>query len=178
MSYEAKKFKVMEKNNNQVNKQSQAHQKNNNDELLAVSEIQSKTQITDKKALTQISQTLHSEKTKQGFADAKHDADKALAENKIILNNRFVLESTLGAGGMGTVYKAQDLRKVEARDPNPYVATKILNSDFKNHPDAFISLQREASRSHKLSHPNIVTVHDFDRDQDTIYMTMELFRNM
>ncbi len=128
----------------------------------------------DQKALTQIDNRFQSDPTEQGFIDAKEDADRALAENKIILNNRFVLKETLGSGGMGTVYKAQDLRKVEARDNNPYVAVKILNSDFRNHPDAFISLQREASRSHLLSHPNIVTVHDFDRDGDAIYMTMEL----
>ena len=164
----------MDKKNNKSNKLSQPHQENKNDEPSAMPDNQEKTQITNKEALTQIGNTLHPDNTKQGFADAKHDADKALADNKIILNNRFVLESTIGAGGMGTVFKAQDLRKVEARDPNPYVAAKILNSDFKNHPDAFISLQREASRSHKLSHPNIVTVHDFDRDADTIYMTMEL----
>jgi len=127
-----------------------------------------------RRALTQIDSSFHSSDTEKGFADAKKNADKALAENKMILNNRFVLKETLGAGGMGTVYKAQDLRKVEARDTNPYVAAKILNADFEDHPDAFISLQREASRSHLLSHPNIVTVHDFDRDGDMIYMTMEL----
>jgi len=129
---------------------------------------------SQQKALTQIEGNFQSDQTEQGFADAKKDADKALAENKIILNRRFVLQETLGAGGMGTVYRAQDLRKVEAQDINPHVAAKILNADFRNHPDAFISLQREASRSHLLSHPNIVTVHDFDRDGDTIFMTMEL----
>ncbi|WP_168204091.1 serine/threonine protein kinase [Aliikangiella coralliicola] len=127
-------------------------------------------------ALTKIGKVFQSQDTKQGFIDARNDANQALAENKIILKNRFVLESVIGAGGMGTVYKAQDLRKVEARDTNPYVATKVLNNDFKDHPDAFISLQREASRSHLLSHPNIVTVHDFDRDGDVIFMTMELLK--
>ncbi|MET1255113.1 serine/threonine protein kinase [Aliikangiella maris] len=126
-------------------------------------------------ALTQIGNELKKAyKNKEGFDQAQQDADQALKDNKIVLNKRFVLESTLGAGGMGTVYKAQDLRKVEASDTNPYVAVKVLNSDFRNHPDAFISLQREASRSHILSHPNIVTVHDFDRDGNTIFMTMEL----
>ncbi len=136
----------------------------------------SKLSAAQQKALTEIDSVFQSNDTEQGFYEAKQDADKALAEKKIILNNRFVLKEALGAGGMGTVYKAQDLRKVEARDTNPYVAAKILNSDFKNHPDAFISLQREASRSHLLSHPNIVTVHDFDRDGNTIFMTMELLR--
>ncbi|WP_196139721.1 serine/threonine-protein kinase [Aliikangiella sp. G2MR2-5] len=124
--------------------------------------------------LTRIGQSLYAKENRQGFIKAKADVDKALAENKIVLKNRFVLQSALGAGGMGTVYKAQDLRKVEARDTNPFVAAKVLNADFKEHPDAFIALQREASRSSRLSHPNIVTVHDFDRDGDTIYMTMEL----
>ncbi len=110
----------------------------------------------------------------EGFVKAKQDADKALSDNKIILKKRFVLESIIGFGGMGTVYKAQDLRKVEAQDTNPYVAVKVLKAEIKNHPEAFIALQREASRSSVLAHPNIVTVHDFDRDGDTIYMTMEL----
>lgn len=137
-------------------------------------EPSSKLSTSLQKALTQIDVSFQKNDTNQGFLDAKLNADKALADNEIILNNRFVLKETLGSGGMGTVYKAQDLRKVEARDNHPFVAAKILNSDFKNHPDAFISLQREASRSHLLSHPNIVTVHDFDRDGNTIFMTMEL----
>lgn len=126
--------------------------------------------------LTRIRQAIREQNSSQGFVRAKQAADKALAANKIILNKRFVLEATLGAGGMGTVYRAKDLRKVEADDPNPYVAVKVLNDDFRNHPDAFVTLQREASRSHILSHPNIVTVHDFDRDGDVIYMTMELLQ--
>lgn len=124
--------------------------------------------------LTRIRKAIREQNSSQGFVLAKQAADKALAANKIILNKRFVLEATLGAGGMGTVYRAKDLRKVEANDPNPYVAVKVLNDDFRNHPDAFVTLQREASRSHILSHPNIVTVHDFDRDGDVIFMTMEL----
>lgn len=126
--------------------------------------------------LTRIGKAMRELDTSRGFEQAKLASDKALATNKIILNNRFVLEATLGAGGMGTVYRAKDLRKVEARDPNPFVAVKVLNDEFKHHPDAFITLQREASRSHILSHPNIVTVHDFDRDGDVIFMTMELLR--
>ncbi|KGJ94794.1 serine/threonine protein kinase [Colwellia psychrerythraea] len=124
--------------------------------------------------LTRIRQSIRVQDNSIGFAAAKLEADDALQQQKIVLNNRFVLESTLGAGGMGTVYKAQDLRKVEASDIKTAVAVKVLNDEFKNHPDAFVSLQREASRSHILSHPNIVTVHDFDRDGDVIFMTMEL----
>ena len=126
--------------------------------------------------LTQINLDFQSQQKEHGFKRAQTDVNETLAEKRILLNNRFVLESVIGSGGMGCVYKAKDLRKVEAHDSNPYVAVKVLNTDFKEHPNAFISLQREASRSHLLSHPHIVTVHDFDRDGNTIYMTMELLK--
>lgn len=90
-----------------------------------------------------------------------------------VIKDRFELLQVLGAGGMGTVYKAIDRRKVEAKDRNPYVAVKVLNDDFKDHPDAFISLQRESRKSQSLAHPNIVTVYDFDRDNEVVFMTME-----
>ncbi|MFO1436626.1 MAG: serine/threonine-protein kinase [Gammaproteobacteria bacterium] len=90
-----------------------------------------------------------------------------------VIKERFVLEEILGAGGMGTVFKARDLLKVEARDRNPFVAIKILNENFRHHRNAFISLQREASRQQKLAHPNIATVFDFDRSGDNVFLTME-----
>jgi len=97
----------------------------------------------------------------------------AATENRRVIKGRFELVSMLGAGGMGAVYKALDRRKVEASDSDPYVAVKLLNDDFRQHPDAFISLQRESRKSQTLAHPNIVTVYDFDRDRDTVFMTME-----
>lgn len=111
-----------------------------------------------------------------GFAKAKALVEQSVKGDGVgrLLKKRFLLESVLGHGGMGTVYKARDLRKVEAEDPNPYIATKVLNQDFRDHPDAFITLQQETAKSQTLAHPNIVTVHDFDRDGDTLYMTMEL----
>jgi serine/threonine protein kinase len=90
-----------------------------------------------------------------------------------VLNGRFVLEECIGSGGMSTVYKALDRRKLEADDRNPYVAVKVLNVEFRAHPDSLIALQREAKKSQSLAHPNIVRVYDFDRDGSTVYMTME-----
>ena len=91
-----------------------------------------------------------------------------------VLNERFVLEEFIAAGGMGVVYKARDLRKVEAMDRHPYVAIKVLSEDFQQHPESWIALQREARKSQQLAHPNIITVYDFDRDGGTVFMTMEL----
>lgn len=90
-----------------------------------------------------------------------------------ILKGRFILEELLGAGGMGVVYKAKDLLKIEAQDRDPYVAIKVLIDEFKAHPEAFIALQRESRKTQRIAHPNIVTVYDFDRDGDTVFMTME-----
>jgi predicted Ser/Thr protein kinase len=89
------------------------------------------------------------------------------------LNNRFVLEECIGFGGMGMVYRALDLRKLEASDRNPYIAIKVLNVQFRGHPKSLIALQREAKKAQTLAHPNIVTVYDFDRDGPTVYLTME-----
>lgn len=89
------------------------------------------------------------------------------------IKNRFVLESVVGRGGMGVVFKARDLRKEEAQDRNPYVAVKVLNEEFKHHPDSLKALQRESRKAQNLAHPNIVNVFDFDRDGATVYMTME-----
>ncbi|MDP3843216.1 MAG: serine/threonine-protein kinase [Oxalobacteraceae bacterium] len=89
------------------------------------------------------------------------------------LNGRFVLEECIGFGGMGTVYKALDLRKLEASDRKPYIAIKVLNVQFRGHPKSLIALQREARKAQTLAHPNIVTVYDFDRDGSVVYLTME-----
>jgi serine/threonine protein kinase len=89
------------------------------------------------------------------------------------LNGRFVLEECVGFGGMGTVYKALDLRKLEASDRHPYIAIKVLNVQFQGHPKSLISLQREARKAQTLAHPNIVAVYDFDRDGAMVYITME-----
>lgn len=89
------------------------------------------------------------------------------------LKGRFLLERELGRGGMGVVYLAQDARKVEARDRDPWLAVKVLNDEFRRHPDSLIALQREARRSQQLAHDNIVRVYDFDKDEGIVFMTME-----
>ncbi|NRB39248.1 MAG: serine/threonine protein kinase [Pseudomonadales bacterium] len=89
------------------------------------------------------------------------------------INQRFTLNALLGRGGMGDVYLATDKRKLEAQDSDSDVAIKLLGENFKQHPQAFIALQREARKTQQLAHPNIVTVYDFDRQDDTVYLTME-----
>jgi serine/threonine protein kinase len=102
--------------------------------------------------------------------DTEPDRIKGVGDT---LNGRFVLEECIGFGGMGTVYKALDLRKLEASDRKPYIAIKVLNVQFRGHPKSLITLQREARKAQTLAHPNIVTVYDFDRDGPMVYLTME-----
>ena len=92
-----------------------------------------------------------------------------------VLRGRFQLDVVLGVGGMGSVYLGSDLIKVRAKDKKPQVVLKVLNEDFKQHPDSFIALQREASRQQKLAHPNIATVYDFDQTEDGLaFLVMEV----
>jgi non-specific serine/threonine protein kinase len=91
----------------------------------------------------------------------------------MLLKGRFLLEREIGRGGMGVVFLARDERKVEARDRDPYVAVKVLNDEFRRHPDSLIALQRESRRSQLLAHDNIVRVFDFDKDGTIVFMTME-----
>jgi serine/threonine protein kinase/uncharacterized protein YciI len=102
------------------------------------------------------------------------DANSAPLVTGDVVKGRFVLEEELGRGGMGIVFKARDLRKEEAQDRNPFVAVKLLNEEFKRHPESLKALQRESRKAQSLAHPNVVTVYDFDRDGSNVYMVMEL----
>jgi formylglycine-generating enzyme required for sulfatase activity len=90
-----------------------------------------------------------------------------------MLKHRFKLVASVGRGGMGRVYKAVDLRRVEARSQDVHVAVKLLTAHFKDYSGSLAVLQREATKLQRLSHPNIVRVIDCDRDGQTVFMTME-----
>jgi len=106
-----------------------------------------------------------------------YEQDSTLAGSPIGINSvikgRFLLVEVLGEGGMGTVYKAIDKRKQEAKDHQTYVAIKLLKQSFKDPTSAFITMAREASKTQTLTHPNIVIVNDFDRDGEHVYIVME-----
>lgn len=108
--------------------------------------------------------------------DAAEEVHHGQLQPGSIIKQRFVLDTLIGKGGMGLVFSAIDRRKEEAKDPNPRVALKVLNADFQRHPQSFMALQREARKAQTLAHPNVVTVFDFDRDGDAVYMTMELLQ--
>lgn len=93
-----------------------------------------------------------------------------------IVKDRFEIVEELGRGGMGVVYRARDLRKVEAQDPDPFLAIKVLVGDMADFDMGFVALQREGKHSQSLNHPNLVKVFDFDRDGKLVFLTMELLK--
>lgn len=85
----------------------------------------------------------------------------------ILLNNRYKLEQRLGAGGMAMVYRARDLTL--ERD----VAIKLLRENYTTDPGFQENFRQEAKAAANLTHPNIVTVHDFGFDSGRFFIVME-----
>jgi eukaryotic-like serine/threonine-protein kinase len=84
-----------------------------------------------------------------------------------LLNNRYQLLETLGSGGMADVFRARDLML------DRYVAIKILRKDYSSNADFQERFRQEARSAANLSHPNIVTVHDFGFIEDQLFIVME-----
>jgi eukaryotic-like serine/threonine-protein kinase len=80
----------------------------------------------------------------------------------------YEIESVLGAGGMGEVYRARDTRL--KRD----VAIKVLPAAFARDPDRIARLQREAEVLATLNHPNVGAVYGFEETPDAAGIVMEL----
>src|SRR3954471_13164342 len=86
-----------------------------------------------------------------------------------VLDNRYQIDSVLGQGGMGMVFKAT---QTAVKRP---VAVKTLNPSLAAAPTFFERFRREAEIASRLRHPNIITIFDFGRAQDgTCYFVMEL----
>lgn len=88
-------------------------------------------------------------------------------EETTLLNNRYKLLQPLGSGGMAVIYKALDqmLERI--------VAVKILREDYASDLGFIERFKQEAKAAANLSHPNIVTVHDFGLDENRIFIVIE-----
>ncbi|MGW8143555.1 MAG: protein kinase domain-containing protein [Anaerolineales bacterium] len=84
-----------------------------------------------------------------------------------LINDRYKIEETLGKGGMAVVYKARDL----TLERN--VAIKVLRQKYSKDPAFREHFHQEAKAAANLSHPNIVTIHDFGFDAERLFIIME-----
>ena len=87
-----------------------------------------------------------------------------------VIGGRYAILRSIGRGGMGEVYLCRDTKL--SRE----VAVKRLLSDGLLRDSALERFRREAQAVAQLSHPNIVTLHDYDVDPAGPYLVMELLR--
>src|SRR6266850_1802331 len=80
----------------------------------------------------------------------------------------YEIQSPLGAGGMGEVYRARDTRLDRS------VAIKILSAAFSADCDRLVRFEQEARSASALNHPSIVTIYEVGQDGSTHYIAMEL----
>ncbi len=82
-------------------------------------------------------------------------------------DSRYELQAELGSGGMGQVFRAR--HKFMKRT----VAIKTIRPELINHPEAVRRFAKEARAAARLSHPNIVSAFDAEREGDLHFLVME-----
>lgn len=111
--------------------------------------------------------------TPQEAPPAPQASIRALAIGDV-LRGRYRIQAVLGHGGMGTVFEAIDEYRLNPLSTGQRLAIKVLHTAVTERKELLSELQREFQNLQLLSHPNVVRVHEFDRDGDLAFFTMEL----
>jgi serine/threonine-protein kinase len=105
--------------------------------------------------------------TSTGWATSTGSIDHGRFEPGLILDNRYRILGLLGRGGMGEVYRADDLRLGQP------VALKFLPASLSTDPGRLAQFHNEVRTARQVSHPNVCRVYDIGEIDGQLFITME-----
>src|SRR4029077_4856695 len=85
----------------------------------------------------------------------------------VLLANRYRIVAPLGKGGMGEVYRADDLTLGQP------VALKFLPAHIADNPDRLARFRKEVAAARRVSHPHVCRVYDITEFESQSFLTME-----
>ena len=123
--------------------------------------------FTDKKSTYSTGEALAKDLIKTGLL-TKYQAEQILSgKGKNLRMGKYLIETKLGAGGMGQVFKAQHAGMGRT------VAIKVIHTKNRLDTQAIQRFDREVKAAARLIHPNVITVFDADHENGLHYMVME-----
>src|SRR5450432_4927709 len=101
------------------------------------------------------------------YQESPSDASKDRFAPGELLAGRYRIVAPLGKGGMGEVYRADDLTLAQP------VALKFLPSLLMDDPDRLARFRKEVAAARRVSHPNVCRVYDIAEEAGQSFLTME-----